>query len=101
MKNATIAGLQIPQKDRGEVAKFILEDLYRAEKLLFSRSKYSGMRISREAALLLAMQVALYEGSWEKYHKDDGFAAATNQSDWFFGEVLRWGDMLFDCGFAS
>lgn len=97
-ENATIAGLQIPQKDRGEVAKFILEDLDRAEKLLFSRSKYSGMRISREAALLLAMQVALYEGSWEKYHKDDAFAAATNQSDWFFGEVLRWGDMLFDCG---
>lgn len=38
-ENATIAGLQIPQKDRGEVAKFILEDLDRAEKLLFSRSK--------------------------------------------------------------
>lgn len=97
-ENATIAGLQIPQKDRGEVAKFILEDLDRAEKLLYSRSKYAGLRISREAALLLAMQVALYEGSWEKYHKDDAFAAATNQSDWFFGEVLRWGDMLFECG---
>ncbi len=96
--NATIAGLQIPQKDRGEVAKFILEDLDRAEKLLYSRKKYSGLRISREAALLLAMQVALYEGSWEKYHKDDAFAATTNQSDWFFGEVLRWGDMLFECG---
>lgn len=97
-ENATIAGLQIPQKDRGEVAKFILEDLDRAEKLLYSRSKYAGLRISREAALLLAMQVALYEGSWEKYHKDDAFAATTNQSDWFFGEVLRWGDMLFECG---
>ncbi len=47
---------------------------------------------------LNAMQVALYEGSWEKYHKDDAFAATTNQSDWFFGEVLRWGDMLFECG---
>ena len=97
-ENATIADLQIPQKDRGEVAKFILEDLDRAEKLLYSRSKYAGLRISHEAALLLAMQVALYEGSWEKYHKDDAFAAATNQSDWFFGEVLRWGDMLFECG---
>lgn len=97
-EHATIAGLQIPQKDRGEVAKFILEDLDKAEKLLFNRSKYSGLRICKEAAMLLAMQVALYEGSWEKYHKNDEFAAATDQSAYFFGEVLRWGDMLFEQG---
>lgn len=68
-ENATIAGLQIPQKDRSEVAKFILEDLDKAKDLLFDRSKYAGLRISKEAAMMLAMQVALYEGSWEKYHK--------------------------------
>ena len=65
-ENATIAGLQIPQKDRSEVAKFILEDLDKAKDLLFDRSKYAGLRISKEAAMMLAMQVALYEGSWEK-----------------------------------
>lgn len=94
-ENATIAGLQIPQKDRAEVAKFILNDLDTAEKLLFDRSKYKGLRISKEAAMLLAMQVALYEGSWEKYHKNDEFAAVTDQSAYFFGEVMRWGNMLF------
>lgn len=77
-EHATIAGLQIPQKDRGEVAKFILNDLDIAQGLLFNRSKYSGLRISKEAAMLLAMQVALYEGTWEKYHQNDEFAAATN-----------------------
>ena len=92
---ATIAGLQIPQKDRGEVAKFILEDLNTAKELRDERTKYSGLRICREAAMLLAMQVALYEGSWEKYHKNDEFAAATYQSDYFFGEVMKWGDLLF------
>lgn len=97
-ENATIAGLQIPQKNRSEVAKFILEDLVRAEKLLFNRSKFRGLRISREAAMLLAMQVALYEGSWEKYHKNDKFKSVTDQSVYFFGEVLRWGDMLFEQG---
>ncbi len=97
-EHATIAGLQIPQKDRGEVAKFILNDLDIAQGLLFNRSKYSGLRISKEAAMLLAMQVALYEGTWEKYHQNDEFAAATNQSDYFLGEVLRWGDLLFEQG---
>ena len=77
-ENATIAGLQIPQKDRSEVAKFILEDLDKAKDLLFDRSKYAGLRISKEAAMMLAMQVALYEGSWEKYHKNDAFAADTD-----------------------
>jgi hypothetical protein len=97
-EQATIAGLQIPQKDRGEVAKFILGDLDTAQRLLFKRNKYSGLRICKEAAMLLAMQVALYEGSWEKYHKNDAFAAATDQSDYFFGEVIRWGDLLFQQG---
>lgn len=97
-EHATIAGLQIPQKDRGEVAKFILNDLDIAQGLLFDRSKYSGLRISREAAMLLAMQVALYEGTWEKYHKNDEFAAAVDQSEYFFGEVLRWGDLLLGQG---
>lgn len=97
-EHATIAGLQIPQKDRGEVARFILSDLEAAKDLLFDRSRFGGLRISKEAAMLLAMQVALYEGTWEKYHKNDEFAAATDQSTYFFNEVLRWGDMLFEQG---
>lgn len=48
--------------------------------------------------MLLAMQVALYEGTWEKYHKNDEFAAAVDQSEYFFGEVLRWGDLLLGQG---
>ena len=43
-------------------------------------------------------KVALYEGSWEKYHKNDAFAADTDQSEYFFNEVLRWGDMLLNSG---
>ena len=97
-ENATIAGLQIPQKDRSEVAKFILEDLDEAKDLLFDRSKYAGLRISKEAAMMLAMQVALYEGTWEKYHSSDDFASSTNESNYFLGEVINWGNELFGCG---
>ena len=97
-ENATIAGLQIPAKTRNEVARFILSDLVEAKNLLHSRGKYSGIRINKEAAMVLAMNVALYEGTWEKYHSSDDFASSTNESNYFLGQVINWGNELFGCG---
>ena len=97
-ENATIAGLQIPAKTRNEVARFILSDLVEAKNLLHSRGKYSGIRFNKEAAMVLAMNVALYEGTWEKYHSSDDFASSTNESNYFLGEVINWGNELFGCG---
>ena len=97
-ENATIAGLQIPAKTRNEVARFILSGLVEAKNLLHSRGKYSGIRINKEAAMVLAMNVALYEGTWEKYHSSDDFASSTNESNYFLGEVINWGNELFGCG---
>lgn len=97
-ENATIAGLQIPAKTCNEVARFILSDLVEAKNLLHSRGKYSGIRINKEAAMVLAMNVALYEGTWEKYHSSDDFASSTNESNYFLGEVINWGNELFGCG---
>lgn len=97
-ENATIAGLQIPAKTRNEVARFILSDLVEAKNLLHSRGKYSGIRINKEATMVLAMNVALYEGTWEKYHSSDDFASSTNESNYFLGEVINWGNELFGCG---
>lgn len=97
-ENATIAGLQIPAKTRNEVARFILSDLVEAKNLLHSRGKYFGIRINKEAAMVLAMNVALYEGTWEKYHSSDDFASSTNESNYFLGEVINWGNELFGCG---
>src|SRR5690606_29199176 len=88
-------GLQIPAKDRTEVVKFILEDLAKAKELLNSRSKFKGLRISKEAAMIFAMRVALYEGTWQKYHKGTDFDAEDNQSVYFLEEVMKWGNELF------
>ena len=102
--NATVQGLQIPARPRGEVAKFILSDLKTATDLLYPRTQFSGLRINREAALTLAMNVALFEGSWEKYHKDTDFSATdkdgtkTDESEFFFGEVIEKGNILFQSG---
>ena len=48
--------------------------------------------------MVLAMNVALYEGTWEKYHSSDDFASSTNESNYFLGEVINWGNELFGCG---
>ena len=93
--NATLEGLQIPASGRKDVALFILSDLEKAIGLLQGRSVSSGLRINRETALVMAMNVALYEGSWEKYHKDDGFAAEHPDPQMFFSKVMEYGDSLF------
>lgn len=96
--NATIGGLQIPARDRSAVAQFIIDDLNIAKGLLHPRNKYKGLRVCKEAAIIMAMRVALYEGTWEKYHKGTGFAAAEDKSDDLLGQVLTLGDELFGMG---
>ena len=98
--NATIGGLQIPPRDRSAVAQFILDDLNTAKGLLHSRSQYKGLRVCKEAAIIMAMRVALYEGTWEKYHKGTDFAAAEDKSADLLGQVLTLGDELFGMGLA-
>lgn len=94
--NATLEGLQMPAAPRKEVALFILDDLDKAIDGLHRRNRFSGLRINKEAALVLAMNVSLYEGSWEKYHSGDVFAAEDADPGLFFGKVLSYGDILFD-----
>ncbi|MBR1468909.1 MAG: RagB/SusD family nutrient uptake outer membrane protein [Prevotella sp.] len=54
---------------RNEVARFILEDLDKAISLLQPRSVYNGQRLNKEAALLFKSRVALFEATFETYHK--------------------------------
>lgn len=97
-QNATAEGLQIPARSRNDVAKFILNDLNIAKDLLYNRGKYNGLRINAEAAMILAMRVALYEGTWEKYHKGTDFYKGVDESNYFFEQVMTWGDLLFQTG---
>lgn len=58
------------RKPRNEVARFILKDLDDAILKLKPRSSsLTAHRINRESALLFKSRVALYEGTWETYHK--------------------------------
>lgn len=57
------------RRPRNEVARFILQDLDRAINLLLETSPDGGKnRICKDAAYLLKARVALFEGTWLKYH---------------------------------
>lgn len=58
------------RQPRNEVARFILSDLDKAIELLQEEAPSGGrVRINKNAALIMKSRVALYEGTWLKYHK--------------------------------
>lgn len=63
-----------PRAPRNEVARFILKDLDTAIGLLLPRaqSPYGTERLNRECAYLFKSRVALFEATFEKYHKGTG-----------------------------
>lgn len=58
---------------RNLVARFILEDLDEAIKYLSPNPVANKNRISQEVAKLFKSRVALYEGTWLKYHRGTAF----------------------------
>ena len=65
--------LQYSQRaPRNEVARFILADLDKAIANLADRSKFNGQRINKQVAYLFKSRVALFEATFEKYHKGSG-----------------------------
>lgn len=57
------------RRPRNEVARFILDDLNKAIDMMLETSPYNKNRLSRKCALLFKSRVALFEGTWLKYHK--------------------------------
>lgn len=61
------------RQPRNKVARFILDDLDKAIELLKDESPSGKVRISKNVAYLLRSRVALFEGTWEKYHAGTAF----------------------------
>lgn len=61
--------MQLPRDSRTVVTDSILADLDKAIGLLQEKSNSSTMRVHRDVARALKSEVALFEATWEKYHK--------------------------------
>jgi hypothetical protein len=58
---------------RNEVVDFMLTDLDSAISKMYSAEDTETGRLCKEAAMLFKSRVALYEGTWEKYHEGTDF----------------------------
>ena len=68
------------RKPRNEVARFILEDLDRSLEYLQDKGYENNQRINKQVALLFKSRVALFEATFEKYHRGSG--RVPGDSDW-------------------
>lgn len=69
--------LYASRKDRGEVVDQIIDDLRQAAELLPETPSEEG-RLCKDAARAMLSRVALYEGTWQKFH--NGGAEATSNT---------------------
>lgn len=64
--------MHLPRDSRTVVADSILADLDKAISYLGEQNNSASMRVHKDVARALKSDVALFEGTWEKYHKAKG-----------------------------
>jgi len=93
--------LQSARTPRNQVMDSVIADLDDAINNLKPRSDMGINRINKETALLYKSYVALFEGTWEKYHKGDPFEAKSPNSQKYLQSAAQAGKSLIDMGTAS
>ncbi|MDO7172660.1 RagB/SusD family nutrient uptake outer membrane protein [Mariniflexile sp. AS56] len=83
---------------RNEVADFILADLDKAIALLKPKGDLAMPRINKEAAQLFKATIALYEGTWEKYHNGTAFGVAGSDGTVYLQQAADAAKALIDGG---
>ena len=80
--------LLLPRNPRTEVANFILSELDNAIAFLDARSSIGNTVLNKETALAFKTQVALFEGTWQKYHSGTPFATSGANSNTYFQQAV-------------
>ena len=73
---------------RDEVVRFILEDLDNAIENLNLISQTGNATLNKETALAFKAQVALFEGTWQKYHQGTAFGTKETDPNYFLREAV-------------
>ncbi|MDE5636787.1 MAG: RagB/SusD family nutrient uptake outer membrane protein [Alistipes sp.] len=94
--DVTSGELQAPRTPRLDVMKAIVQDLKDAAALLPETSSDNG-RVNRYAAWAMLSRVALYEGSWQKFHVGGG--QNTDESKALFAEASAAADMVMSADY--
>ncbi|WP_316814115.1 RagB/SusD family nutrient uptake outer membrane protein [Pedobacter heparinus] len=84
---ANDAGLQAPRVSRSVICDSILADLDFAITNLKPKLSAAPQRLNRDVAIAFKARIALYEGTWEKYHKGSAFGGS--KTDEGIADYLR------------
>jgi hypothetical protein len=88
--------LMRPRDSRTLIADSILADLDKAVSYLDMRSQVGNNRINKEAALAFKTRVALYEGTWQKYHANTVFGSSGANPGKYFNQVVQAAEELMN-----
>ncbi|MDR3188184.1 MAG: RagB/SusD family nutrient uptake outer membrane protein, partial [Prevotellaceae bacterium] len=83
---------------RNKVVEWLMSDLDEAVMYLPSRSAGWNGRVNKETAMLLQARIALYEGTWEKHHKQENtpFKVEGEDGEKFIQKAADVTDKLID-----
>lgn len=81
--------LYSPRTARNIVVDNIVADLDSAAAFMDEESRDGGNRLDRWSALTLQSRVALYEGTWEKYHNGTVFGVANADPDKYLAKAAQ------------
>ncbi len=80
--------LLAPRNPRTEVADFIISDLDNAINFLDPRGITGNTRLNKETALAFKARVALFEGTWQKYHSGTVFGTSGANPSTYFQQTV-------------
>lgn len=99
--NTTSAELFAPRDSRKAVVDSIITCLDSAIVNLKPISQTEPFRINRESAILMKARICLYEGTWEKYHKNTPFGVTGEDGTGFLQLAANAADQLMSMGTLS
>lgn len=91
--------LKAPRASRSIIADNILADLDKAILYLPTKSGASSNRVYREVAMALQARIALYEGTWEKYHAGTPFGVTGSNGDKYLTKAATVSKAIMDSGY--
>ena len=93
--------LYSPRDSRDAVTDSIIACIDYAIDNLKPKSDAESFRLNKETALLFKARVCLYEGTWEKYHKDTPFGVAGKDGTNYIQMAADAADQLMQMGTLS
>jgi len=90
--------LTAPRTPRNIVADSIIADLDNAAKYLTEQKTDGASRINKWMALLIQSRVALFEGTWEKYHAGTPFGVSNSDPNKYFTKAAEAASTIMNSG---